>query len=167
VLDLPCLDQRRHRTDRFLDRRVRVDAVLVIEVDVLDVQALQRRIDRGAHVLGAAVDRARSVVEPAVAELRGEHVLVAPAGDRASDQFSFAPWPYTSAVSRKVSPSSSARWIVAIDSWSSVDPYHADIPMQPSPCSETTSPCVPTVRFSTSAPSSRVFPSRSRVSGAS
>src|SRR5438034_7939838 len=45
-------------------------------------------------------------------------------------------------------PSSSARWIVAIDSSSSVGPYHADMPMQPSPCSETASPC-PSVRVST------------------
>ena len=44
-------------------------------------------------------------------------------------------------------PSSSARWIVAIDSASSVAPYQADIPMQPSPCSETSSPC-PSVRVS-------------------
>ena len=32
------------------------------------------------------------------------------------------PGPYMSAVSRKVTPSSSARWIVAIDSSSSVSP---------------------------------------------
>src|SRR3954453_12223472 len=42
-------------------------------------------------------------------------------------------------------PSSSARWIVAIDSSSSVAPYQADMPMQPRPCSETVSPC-PSVR---------------------
>ena len=46
-------------------------------------------------------------------------------------------------------PSSSARWIVAIDSSSSVGPYQADIPMQPRPCSETSSPC-PSVRVSMS-----------------
>src|SRR5690242_11193864 len=50
-----------------------------------------------------------------------------------------------SAVSRKTIPSSSARWIVAIDSASSVVPYHADMPMQPRPSSETPSPC-PSVR---------------------
>ena len=44
-------------------------------------------------------------------------------------------------------PSSSARWIVAIDSSSSVSPYQADMPMQPRPCSETASPC-PSVRVS-------------------
>ncbi len=35
---------------------------------------------------------------------------------------SLAPLPYMSAVSRKLSPSSSARWIVAIDSLSSPSP---------------------------------------------
>src|SRR4051812_47112008 len=50
-----------------------------------------------------------------------------------------------SAVSRKKMPSSSARWIVAIDSPSSVSPYHADMPMQPRPSSETSS-CCPSFR---------------------
>ena len=45
-----------------------------------------------------------------------------------------------SAVSMKVTPISSARWIVAIDSASSVSPYHADIPMHPSPTAETSRP---------------------------
>src|SRR5205823_10768324 len=55
---------------------------------------------------------------------------------------------HMSAVSGRVVRGSSAGWMVAIDSSSSVGPYQADIPMQPSPISETSSPC-PSVRVST------------------
>jgi hypothetical protein len=53
---------------------------------------------------------------------------------------SFAPSPYTSAVSRKVQPASIAACTVAIDSASSPwTPYDWDMPMQPSPRAETVS----------------------------
>src|SRR3984957_11142487 len=42
-----------------------------------------------------------------------------------------------SAVSMNVTPRSSARLMVAIDSSQSVGPYHSLIPMQPSPCADT------------------------------
>ena len=41
VADLAFLDQLRHGANRFLDRSIRIDAVLVVEVDVLDAQPLQ------------------------------------------------------------------------------------------------------------------------------
>jgi hypothetical protein len=44
--------------DCVLDGRVRVDAVLVAEVDVIGSQPLQRSFDRGADVRGAAVEYA-------------------------------------------------------------------------------------------------------------
>src|SRR5665647_1588657 len=62
-----------------------------------------------------------------------------------------------SAVSSRLIPRSSARWIVATDSSSSISPYQADIPMQPRPCAETTSPC----------PSVRVFMGPTVAKGAS
>src|SRR2546430_12808995 len=46
----------RSRADRFLDRRVRIDAVLVVEVDYVDAQALQARYAGLHDVLGPAVD---------------------------------------------------------------------------------------------------------------
>src|SRR5258705_6448517 len=52
-----------------------------------------------------------------------------------------------SAVSISVMPRSSARWIVRVDSSSSVSPYQADIPMQPRPSAPTSSPC-PSFRVS-------------------
>src|SRR3712207_8292110 len=46
-----------HRPDGLLDRRVGVDAVQVVEVDVVDAQPLERALDRAADVLGRAIDR--------------------------------------------------------------------------------------------------------------
>src|ERR1700680_2016827 len=44
-----------------------------------------------------------------------------------------------SAVSMSVTPRSSARWIVAVDSSQSAWPYHSLMPMQPRPCADTVS----------------------------
>src|SRR5262249_48641995 len=75
-----------HRADRLLDGRVHVDAMLVVEVDVVDAEALQGGVDCLAHVLRCAVDRPAAVVEPTVAELRRDHIVVAPTGDRLADE---------------------------------------------------------------------------------
>src|SRR5579864_2641290 len=83
---LARLDELLHRADRLLDRDGLVDTVLVVEVDVLDVQAPQRAVDRLVHVLGPAVHAARPVLAEDVAELRREHHLVAPVGDRLADE---------------------------------------------------------------------------------
>src|SRR5260370_31294433 len=53
-----------------------------------------------------------------------------------------------SAVSMNVTPRSSARWIVAIDSSQSPRPYHSLIPMQHRPCAETASLLSETLRTS-------------------
>ena len=53
---LPSRHQLGQRADGLLDRRVRVDAVLVVEVDVVGAEPLQRALDRAAHVLGRAVE---------------------------------------------------------------------------------------------------------------
>ena len=50
---LALLDQALHRADRVLDRRVRVDAVLVVEVDDVDAQALEARLAGLHHVVRA------------------------------------------------------------------------------------------------------------------
>ena len=76
-----------HRADRLLDRRVRVDAVLVVDVDGVDAEPLQRRVARLAHVLRPAVDaEERAVLGADVAELRGEHHLVAAIANGPADQ---------------------------------------------------------------------------------
>ena len=69
-----------------LDRGVRVDAVLVEQVDVVGAQALERPFDRGLDVRGTAVDHAGAAAgvgdEP---ELRGDLDLVAAALDGLAD----------------------------------------------------------------------------------
>ena len=80
-------DELGHRANRVLDRRRRVDAVLVVEVDVVDTEARERGVAGPAHVGGAAVDRARRrVAIEADAELGRQEDLVAAPGDRRSDE---------------------------------------------------------------------------------
>jgi len=47
-----------------------VDTMLVVEIDVIDTEALERRVAGGAHVFGSAVDRAPAVGQDLVGELR-------------------------------------------------------------------------------------------------
>ena len=88
VAHLAGLHELGHRADGLLDRRLRVDAVLVVEVDVVDAQALQRGVAGRAHVLRLAADlpEARIFFLADVGELRGEKDLVAPARDGLADQ---------------------------------------------------------------------------------
>ena len=87
VADLAGLHQLGHRADGLLDRDRLVDAVLVVEVDVVDAEPLQRGVAGRADVVGGAVDADHGAVgEPLVAELGGELDLVAPAGDRLADE---------------------------------------------------------------------------------
>src|SRR5581483_7759258 len=77
----------RHRADRLFDRDVRVDAVLVIEIDRVDLQALQRRVARLADVLRRSVDAEELALLAAhVPELRRDDDGVAAAADRAADE---------------------------------------------------------------------------------
>jgi hypothetical protein len=60
VPDLALPDQLAQRADRVLDRRGGVDAVLVVEVDVVGAKAPQRPLDGDAEVLRGAVDLLRA-----------------------------------------------------------------------------------------------------------
>src|SRR5208282_2403853 len=68
VADLARAHQFRHRADRFFDWHLLVDAMLVIKIDVVDAEALQRRIAGGSNVLGLSVDRSLAVGQHLVAE---------------------------------------------------------------------------------------------------
>jgi len=93
--------------------------VLVVEVDVVDTEALERCVAGGPDVLGRAVDADAAAVGVAlVAELGGELDLVPPAGDGLADELLVG----EGAVSRNVTPRSSARWMVAMPCCSSVEP---------------------------------------------
>ena len=84
VSHLARLDQLAHGTDGVLDRHLRVTTVQVVEVDVVDAQATQRRVAGLVHVAGIAPDRAsRGILLVAhETELGGQHDLVAAAADR-------------------------------------------------------------------------------------
>src|SRR6185437_15845732 len=79
-------DKLLERAGRLLDRHRFVDAMLVVEIDVLDAEPLERPVDRPPDVLRLAVDLAAAVLVPDVAELRREDELVAAARDRAADE---------------------------------------------------------------------------------
>jgi hypothetical protein len=78
--------------------------VLVVEVDVVDAEAAEPSSPRTLANLVATTTSSR---RPAIARPTSS---------------SFVKGPYMSAVSRRVTPSSSARWIVAMDSASSWGP---------------------------------------------
>ena len=86
-LTLPCRDQLLHRAGDVLDRHVRIDAVLVEQVDAVGPQPLQRRLDHLPDVLGPAV-QARLLPSPLEleAELGRDHHLVADRRQRLAHQ---------------------------------------------------------------------------------
>ena len=88
VADLALGDELGDRADGVLDRRVRVDAVLVVQVDVVGAQPSQRALDGGADVGRAAVEVPRALAGVGdQAELGGQHDLVAAALQRPADEF--------------------------------------------------------------------------------
>ena len=58
MLDLALGDQFLHRTGDILDRDVRIDAVLIKEIDPVGLEALERRIRHRPDAFGAAVGAA-------------------------------------------------------------------------------------------------------------
>src|SRR5271168_275880 len=83
--------QVRHRANRLLDRHLLIHAMLVIEIDMIDAEALERRVAGGAHVLGPAVDRALAVGEDLVAELGRDYHPAAMSRERLADQLFVVP----------------------------------------------------------------------------
>ena len=87
VAHLACAHQLGHGADRVLDRRVGVDAVLVVEVDRVDAEPLEAGLAGLAHVSGRP---SKPVMAPSAAahdaELGGEDDAVALALEGAADQ---------------------------------------------------------------------------------
>ncbi len=85
VADLAFGDQVAHGASHILDRHVRVDAVLVEQVDMVGAQALEAGFGDGTDILGAAV-QAVIGARALESELGGNHQPVAVGRQRPAEQ---------------------------------------------------------------------------------
>ena len=83
---LALLHQLAHGADRILDRHFRIDAVLVIEIDHIDAEALQALLAGLDHEVRPAVGEF-AVLAAEIAELGRQHHAGAAALDRLADEF--------------------------------------------------------------------------------
>ncbi len=119
--DLPLRDQLGHRAPRLLERHLGIDAVQLVEVDEVGPQPLSEpsiasRTCSGRPSLRSTYSATSSTTSP--------HLVASTTSSRRPSiarptSSSFVYGPYMSAVSSRVTPMSSARWMVAIDSASS------------------------------------------------
>src|ERR1700675_1237252 len=88
MADLALLNQFSESANRLFNRRIRIDAVLVVEVKVVDAETLQTCFAGLLHVVRLAVDAAGIGIAGIAdnSELCGQHDLVPLALDRASDE---------------------------------------------------------------------------------
>ena len=75
----------RHGADSFFDGNIGIDAMLVVEVDHIDAEALQAGIASSAYVRGAALYAAHD------AEFCGEEDSVADAANGLANEVSLSP----------------------------------------------------------------------------
>src|SRR5512140_3848815 len=86
VLHLPFLDQLLDRPGDVLDRYVRVDAVLIIEIDRLDAEPLERALGHLPYVVEPAAEpHLLAVGIELEAEFRGDDYLPAERRERLTD----------------------------------------------------------------------------------
>ena len=74
-------NEARHRTDRFFDRYIGVDPMLVVEIDCIDPEPFQRTFTGPADIFRRAVDAAKAVLVKGKAEFGRNHEAVAFAGN--------------------------------------------------------------------------------------
>src|SRR6266849_678406 len=87
VAHLALLDEPGHGPHRIRDGDLRVHTVLVVEIDDIDAQPLETRVAGAADIRGTAVDEIALAIRALdLAELRGEHRLVAPTLERPAQQ---------------------------------------------------------------------------------
>jgi hypothetical protein len=116
MLDLACRDEVFHRACHIFDRYIRVNAMLVIQIDNVGFQALQRRLSNLPDVRGAAV-KTQTLMCCGIeveAELGGNHHMVADRGKGFAHELFVDKRAEVSAVSKKVTPRSTAARITAI-----------------------------------------------------
>ena len=90
VFDLALGNQFLDRSCHVLDRHVRIDAVLIEEIDVIGPQTLQASVGHPLDMLGPAIGSATALASLKIdveAELCGNHHLVADRLERLAHQF--------------------------------------------------------------------------------
>src|SRR5712675_2621825 len=70
--DLALGNKLGHGSDGFLDGNIGIHAMLIIEIDRFDAQALKARAARAANILGRAIDTANSVGTDAETKFGGD-----------------------------------------------------------------------------------------------
>ena len=86
VFDLAFANQVLHRARDVLDRNVRVDAVLIEQIDPIGLESLQRRVGDLPDVRGPAVQTRLLAALELEAELRRNHHLIANRAERFPDE---------------------------------------------------------------------------------
>jgi hypothetical protein len=84
--DLAFFDQALHGSCDILDRHLRIDTMLIEQIDTVNAQATQRVLGDLANVGGPAVETVRSRFE-VVAEFGGDYDIVPQELQRLADQF--------------------------------------------------------------------------------
>ena len=92
MLDFSFFDEVRHRANRFFDRHIGVDTVLVEQVDAVDAEAFQAALDRSLCIGSRTVDTNNLVTVETEAEFGSDHQPIALALDRFADQFFILEW---------------------------------------------------------------------------
>ena len=85
MLDLALANQILHGAGDVLDRHVRVDAVLIEQIDPIGLESLQRRVGDLPNVLGPAVQPGLLAALELEAEFRRNHHLIANRAERFAD----------------------------------------------------------------------------------
>src|SRR5438105_3377077 len=87
VAHLAFLDQALHRTDGFFDRGLRIDAMLIVEIDDLDTEPFEARFAARSDVVRLAAHAARHAARFSHDAEFGRQVdLRASAVDRTADE---------------------------------------------------------------------------------
>jgi hypothetical protein len=94
VLDLPLSDEVPHRPRHVLDRHLRIDAVLVEEIDLIDMKPSQGGLGDLPDVLGPAVETSPRLASRVdlEAELAGDHHLPTNGGEGLTHELLVREW---------------------------------------------------------------------------
>jgi hypothetical protein len=124
-----------------LRRRAHVEGMDEVEVQPVGAEPLQAGLDPADNV-PAREASCIDVLPGRVKTLRAEDDLVTAVGDERSEDFSDAPSPWASAVSKRVDPGLADSWSISIDVYSSASEPQDIVPKQ---SRDTCTPVEPTV----------------------